>query len=68
MAGRAFTIPSLIAGTQASAEIHTYFAAAEEVLRDYAPEGKDMLTGRDFTEDQNVFVVPGASGFGNRYK
>jgi FtsP/CotA-like multicopper oxidase with cupredoxin domain len=68
MAGLGLAMLTLISATQASAETRTYYVAAEEVLWDYAPEGKDLLMGRDFTEEQNVFVEPGASRIGSTYK
>jgi hypothetical protein len=34
-----------------------YFIQAEEVLWDYAPEGFNRITGKNFTEAEDVFVT-----------
>jgi hypothetical protein len=33
-----------------------YYLQAEEVVWDYAPEGMNMITGMNFTEDEQVFT------------
>ena len=43
-----------------------YYIQAEEIVWDYAPDGKNSLYDRPFDESENVFVkvrpVPGLSG------
>ncbi|MGB7268297.1 MAG: multicopper oxidase domain-containing protein [Albidovulum sp.] len=56
-----------LGGTGADAETRTYYAAAEEVEWDYAPEGQELMMGMAFSEDQNVFVEPGPSRIGSIY-
>ena len=45
--------------TQASAKTRTYYIAADEVDWDYAPSGKNQITGEPFGEEENVFVRQG---------
>lgn len=54
-------------GAPAEAEARTYYIAAEEVDWNYAPEGRDLMMGMPFGEDQNVFVAPGLSRIGFVY-
>ncbi len=58
---------TLIAAMPLSAETRTYYIAAEEVDWDYAPAGREMMMGEEFTEDQKVFVEPGPSRIGRIY-
>jgi manganese oxidase len=44
-----------------------YFIAAEEVEWDFAPQGRDLMMGMDYTEDQEVFVKPGPDRIGHVY-
>lgn len=46
----------------------TYYVAAEEVVWDYAPDGKDQTTGEKFSEDADVFVKRGKDRIGSKYK
>lgn len=46
-----------------------YYIAADEVEWDYAPFGMDMMEGRPFTPEQEVFVKgDGATLIGSKYK
>ena len=45
----------------------TYFIAADQVAWDYAPQGKNIITGEPFDDDANVFVQPGPSRIGSKY-
>jgi FtsP/CotA-like multicopper oxidase with cupredoxin domain len=40
-------------------QTHTYYVAADEVLWDYAPSGKDEISGRPFDPVQQRFVEAG---------
>jgi len=51
----------------AEAKLRTYYIAAEEVNWDYAPGGKDLMMGTDFTDDQKVYYEPGPSRIGHVY-
>lgn len=44
-----------------------YYVAAEEVLWDYAPAGRNEITGRPFDQGANVFIAPGPDRIGSRY-
>jgi manganese oxidase len=45
----------------------TYFVAADLVEWDYAPSGKNMITGEPFTDDENVFVGSSPERIGRVY-
>ena len=42
--------------SRSEGRVRTYFIAADPVDWDYAPSGKNLITGQDFTDDENVFV------------
>lgn len=44
-----------------------YFISAEPVRWNYAPAGRDMITGRPFSDDANVFVRRGRVRIGSTY-
>ena len=48
------------AQTAAAATTRTYYIAADEVDWDYAPAGRNVIAGRPFNDDENVFVAAGA--------
>lgn len=48
-------------------KVRTYYVAAEEVSWDYAPSGKNLITGEDFGDTENVFVAPGPDRVGRVY-
>jgi len=48
-------------------KVRSYFIAAKEVNWDYAPEGRDLVMGMDFSEEQNVFVKKGPDRMGSIY-
>src|SRR4051794_36931644 len=48
--------------------IRTYYIAADEVNWDYAPTGRNQITGKPFTDDENVFVGNGPNRIGSKYK
>lgn len=45
----------------------TYYIAAEEVEWDYAPSGRDLVTGADFGDKAKVFVERGPDRIGRVY-
>ena len=45
----------------------TYFIAADEVQWDYAPSGKNLITGKPFDDVADVFVAPGPDRVGHVY-
>jgi manganese oxidase len=49
------------------AKVITYYVAAEEIEWDYAPTGKNVITGEDFTAEENVFVEAGPDRIGRVY-
>jgi FtsP/CotA-like multicopper oxidase with cupredoxin domain len=46
----------------------TYYIAADEVLWDYAPDDTNVVAGRAFNDDENVFVQNGPSRVGDTYR
>lgn len=52
---------------QAGATTRTYYIAADEVAWDYAPQQRDMTTGRPFGEHADVFVRRGRDRIGHVY-
>ncbi|PCJ32642.1 MAG: copper oxidase [Gammaproteobacteria bacterium] len=45
----------------------TYYIAADEIEWDYAPTGQNKIMGRDFNEDENVFVKQQNNRIGKTY-
>src|SRR3954462_4805781 len=52
----------------ATVQTRTYYIAADEVNWDYAPQGKNMITGQPFGDEENVFVQNGLSRIGSTYR
>ena len=48
-------------------QVRTYYIAADQVLWDYAPDGINDITGKPFTEEQQVFTQNGPNRIGHRY-
>lgn len=48
-------------------KVRSYFIAAKEVTWDYAPSGRDLVMGMDFSEEQLVFVQKGPDLMGSIY-
>ena len=57
-AGAALTCPG---------KTRTYYIAADEVNWDYAPSGKNLITGKPFDDVANVFMAPGPDRVGHVY-
>lgn len=49
-------------------QTRTYYIAADEVVWDYAPSGKNEMTGQAFTEAEAKFMEPGATTVGRKVK
>jgi FtsP/CotA-like multicopper oxidase with cupredoxin domain len=49
-------------------QTHTYYLAADEVAWDYAPSGRDQITGQPFDDVANVFVQRGPERIGHVYR
>lgn len=52
-------------GVKINGKERAYFLKAETVEWDYAPSGINLCTGRNYTEDEEIFVK---EGFGSKYK
>ena len=48
-------------------QTRTYYVAADMVAWNYAPRGRDMITGRPFDAQANVFVRRGVHRIGSTY-
>jgi len=46
----------------------TYYIAADEVVWDYAPSGRNQITGQAFTEEAGLWVTPGPDRLGRVYR
>ena len=46
----------------------TYYIAADEVVWDYAPSGRNQITGQAFTEEAGFWVTPGPDRLGRVYR
>ena len=44
-----------------------HYIAADEVLWNYAPAGRNLITGQPFGEQENVFVQRGPQRIGSTY-
>jgi manganese oxidase len=53
---------------QTSGTTRLYYIAADEVVWDYAPAGKNVINGRDFQGLENIWTKRGATQIGTRYK
>lgn len=49
-------------------DTRVYYIAAEEVIWDYAPSGKNLITGEDFTAQELAFIGNSEIFIGPRYK
>jgi manganese oxidase len=50
-----------------SGQTRVYYVAADKVRWDYAPQGRDLVTGKGFDDQANVFVKPGPGRIGRVY-
>jgi FtsP/CotA-like multicopper oxidase with cupredoxin domain len=51
----------------ATGTTRTYYIAAEEVTWDYAPQGKNVITGKRFTPEESVFTEASPTRSGSKY-
>ena len=59
----------LQAGAAAAGGVtRTYYIAADEVDWNYAPQGRNMITGEAFDDTANVFVKQGVHRIGSTYR
>jgi hephaestin len=49
-------------------QTRTYYIAADEVDWDYAPSGRDLFAGQDFSDEAGVFVERGPGRIGRVYR
>jgi manganese oxidase len=49
-------------------QTHTYYLAADEVAWDYAPSGRNQITGKPFDDVANVYVQRGPERIGHLYR
>lgn len=54
--------------TAAGGQTRTYYVAADEVKWDYAPSGRNQITGKPFGDTENVFVKNGPDRIGKVYR
>jgi len=54
--------------TSAPNQTRTYFVSADVVTWDYAPQGRNLITGQPFGDVENTYVRPGPDRIGSRYK
>jgi FtsP/CotA-like multicopper oxidase with cupredoxin domain len=52
---------------KATGKVRTYYIAADEVVWDYAPHGRDMLTNQPFDKMEREFTVSGPHRIGSKY-
>jgi hypothetical protein len=50
-----------------SSATRTYYIGADQVVWDYAPDGRNEITGEPFDEEADVFVASGPGRIGSRY-
>jgi len=48
-------------------QTRTYFIAADKVVWDYAPAGRNLITGQPFGDTENTYVQSGPGRIGSRY-
>ena len=57
------------AGGRRSGAVRPYFIAADEVVWDYAPSGRNQVSGEPFTNPfERMVAVPGKGAIGSKYK
>jgi hypothetical protein len=50
-----------------SGQTRVYYVAADRVRWDYAPQGRNLITGQRFDDQANVFVKTGPGRIGRVY-
>jgi manganese oxidase len=59
--------PSAYSQTTPAPHTRVYFIAADEVRWNYAPAGRNLITGQPFGDAENVFVQQGPNRIGSTY-
>jgi FtsP/CotA-like multicopper oxidase with cupredoxin domain len=59
--------PSPAAASTYVPQTRVYYVAADEVIWDYAPSGKDEITGAPFDDTANTYVQQGPQQIGSKY-
>jgi hypothetical protein len=59
--------PAVSAAEAAGGKTRTYYIAAEAVRWNYAPSGRDLITGKPFGDQENTFVKRGPDRVGSVY-
>jgi manganese oxidase len=54
--------------TAGSVQTLTYYVGIDEVMWDYAPQGRNLITGEAFGDEENVFVQRTPTTIGSVYK
>lgn len=54
-------------GSEPAGQLRRYYLGADQVSWDYAPAGKNLITGKPFGEVENVFVGHGPQQIGRVY-
>ena len=54
-------------GPTSGGVVRRYYVSADPVVWDYAPTGRNQITGKSFDSDARTFVAPGPGRIGSRY-
>ncbi|HSP06981.1 MAG TPA: multicopper oxidase domain-containing protein [Acidobacteriota bacterium] len=54
--------------THGEAAVRTYYIAADAVDWDYTPSGMNLITNKPFGEDEKIWLNPGATTFGSKFR
>ena len=66
--GPASTTSAPASSSASAGQTRTYFIAADDVVWDFAPSGKNQATGQPFSEEASFFAMPGPMSLGHVYK
>ena len=66
--GPASTTSAPASSSASAGQTRTYFIAADDVVWDFAPSGKNQATGQPFNEEASFFAMPGPMSLGHVYK
>jgi len=56
------------AGADPAGRVRTHYIAADEVAWDYAPSGRNLVTGQPFGDAENTYVARGPDRIGRVYR
>ncbi len=68
LAGISLAGGSVLLAREGGPVTRTYYIAADEVEWDYAPSGMNLMTGRPFSDVENMFMTPGDYVIGRRVR